>query len=127
MIGRLFSLVIDCPAPSELASFYKSLLSLPRVEDSSDYVVLANTTGTETVTFQRVGGFRPPQWPDPDRPAQMHVDVMVDDLDVAEAKALALGATLLEGSDKPIGYRVYADPVGHPFCLITRESLAPSK
>jgi catechol 2,3-dioxygenase-like lactoylglutathione lyase family enzyme len=127
MIGRLFSLVIDCPAPSELASFYESLLSLPRVEDSHDYVVLANTTGTEIVTFQRVGGFRPPQWPDPDRPAQMHVDVMVDDLDGAEAKVLALGATLLEGSDKPIGYRVYADPVGHPFCLITRESVTPSK
>ncbi|WP_308403630.1 VOC family protein [Streptomyces niphimycinicus] len=65
MIGRLFSLVIDCPVPSELASFYESLLSLPRVEDSSDYVVLANTTGTETVTFQRVGGFRPPSGPIP--------------------------------------------------------------
>ncbi|MFE2449521.1 VOC family protein [Streptomyces sp. NPDC059426] len=49
------------------------------------------------------------------------------DLDVAEAKVLDLGATLLEGSDKPISYRVYADSVGHPFCLITRESLTPSK
>ncbi|WP_276207292.1 VOC family protein [Streptomyces antioxidans] len=57
----------------------------------------------------------------------MRVDVMVDDLDVAGAKVLTLGARLLEGSDKPIGYRVYADPVGHPFCLITRESLTPSK
>jgi hypothetical protein len=127
MIGRLFSLVIDCPAPSELASFYESLLSLSRVEDTADYVVLRSTMGTETVTFQRVGGFRPPQWLNPDRPAQMHVDVMVDDLDLAEAKALALGATLLEGSDKPIGYRVYADPVGHPFCLVTREGVVPSE
>ncbi len=46
---------------------------------------------------------------------------MVTDLDTAEAQVLALGATLLDGSDKPIGYRVYADPVGHPFCLITPE------
>ncbi len=46
---------------------------------------------------------------------------MVADLDMAEAQVLALGATLLDGSDKPIGYRVYADPVGHPFCLITPE------
>ncbi|MGW7413481.1 VOC family protein [Streptomyces sp. NPDC054863] len=125
MIGRLFSLVIDCPAPSELASFYETLLSLPRVEDSPEYVVLSNTAGTESVTFQRVGDFRRPRWTDPDRPAQMHVDVMVDDLDVAEEQVLALGATLLEGSDKPIGYRVYADPVGHPFCLLTRESVTP--
>ncbi|MEU0177055.1 VOC family protein [Streptomyces massasporeus] len=123
MIGRLFSLVIDCPDPSELASFYEVLLSLPRVVDTTDYVVLQNTTGTETVTFQRVDDFRAPWWHDPDRPAQMHVDVMVDDLDLAEPKVLALGATLLEGSDKPIGYRVYADPVGHPFCLLTRESV----
>ncbi|MFF8716792.1 VOC family protein [Streptomyces sp. NPDC015184] len=123
MIGRLFSLVIDCPDPSELATFYESLLSLPRVEETTDYVVLRSTTGTEIVTFQRVGDFRPPQWRDPERPAQAHVDVLVDDLDLAEPKALALGATLLEGSDKPIGYRVYADPVGHPFCLVTRESV----
>ena len=127
MIGRLFSLVIDCPVPSDLASFYESLLSLSRVEDSADYVVLRSATGTETVTFQRVDDLRSPQWPNPDRPAQMHVDVMVDDLDVAEAKVLALGATLLEGSDKPIGYRVYADPVGHPFCLVTRESVIPGE
>ncbi|MER5500817.1 MULTISPECIES: VOC family protein [unclassified Streptomyces] len=123
MIGRLFSLVIDCPDPSELATFYESLLSLPRVEETTDYVVLKSTTGTEIVTFQRVGDFRRPQWRDPERPAQAHVDVLVDDLDLAEPKVLALGATLLEGSDKPIGYRVYADPVGHPFCLVTRESV----
>ncbi|MFF7770525.1 VOC family protein [Streptomyces massasporeus] len=127
MIGRLFSLVIDCPDPSELAGFYEVLLSLPRVVDTTDYVVLQNTTGTESVTFQRVDDFRAPWWRDPDRPAQMHVDVMVDDLDLAEPKVLALGATLLEGSDKPIGYRVYADPVGHPFCLLTRESVTLSE
>ncbi|SMQ21690.1 hypothetical protein SAMN06272771_7630 [Streptomyces sp. Ag82_O1-12] len=127
MIGRLFSLVIDCPDPSELAGFYEVLLSLPRVVDTTDYVVLQNTTGTETVTFQRVDAFRAPRWSDPERPAQMHVDVMVDDLDLAEPKVLALGATLLEGSDKPIGYRVYADPVGHPFCLLTRESVMLSE
>ncbi|GGZ29544.1 glyoxalase [Streptomyces poonensis] len=127
MIGRLFSLVIDCPDPSELASFYERLLSLSRVEDTTDYVVLKSTTGTDIVALQRVDGFRPPRWRDPDRPAQMHVDVMVDDLDLAEPKVLALGATLLEGSDKPIGYRVYADPVGHPFCLVTRESVMLSE
>lgn len=127
MIGRLFSLVIDCPDPSELAGFYEVMLSLPRVVDTTDYVVIQNTTGNETVTFQRVDDFRAPRWRHPDRPSQMHVDVMVDDLDLAEPKVLALGATLLEGSDKPIGYRVYADPVGHPFCLLTRESVMPGE
>ncbi|WP_181874363.1 VOC family protein [Marinitenerispora sediminis] len=124
MIGRLFSLVIDCPDPSGLAAFYESLLSLTRAEESPEYVVLKSTTGSEIVMFQRVADFRPPRWPDPARPQHMHVDVLVDDLDVAEARVLALGATLLDGSDKPIGYRVYADPVGHPFCLVTPEAVA---
>lgn len=51
----------------------------------------------------------------------MHLDLLVDDLDQTEKRVLALGAALLDGSDKPIGYRVYADPVGHPFRLVTPE------
>jgi|GEM_PF-2502627 len=35
-----------------------------------------------------------------------------------------MGLTLLEGLDKPVGYRVRADPVGHPFALVTPEDLA---
>ncbi len=65
----------------------------------------------------------PPDWKASTVPQQMHVDILVNDLDVAQAAVLSLGATLLDGSDKPIGYRVYADPVGHPFCLVTPEGL----
>lgn len=125
MIGKLYTIVIDCPDPSELAGFYAELLSLSRLEDDPEsgaepeFVVLGNAAGEPVVAFQRVEDFRPPQWSVPDHPQQMHVDVMVADLDVAEPQVLALGATLLDGSDKPVGYRVYADPVGHPFCLVT--------
>jgi hypothetical protein len=48
----------------------------------------------------------------------MHLDVMVDDLDRAEAAVLALGARVL--SEPGAGSRVFADPAGHPFCLIPR-------
>ncbi|MFF3460134.1 VOC family protein [Streptomyces sp. NPDC002730] len=119
MIGQLYAIVIDCPNPSELANFYGKLLSLSRLEDTPEFVVLGTTARTEVVAFQQVHDFRPPQWSVPDHPQQMHIDVMVADLDVAEPQVLALGATLLDGSDKPVGYRVYADPVGHPFCLVT--------
>ncbi|MER7901589.1 VOC family protein, partial [Streptomyces sp. NPDC096046] len=119
MIGQLYAIVIDCSEPSELADFYGELLSLSRLEDSREFVVLGHESGAPLVAFQRVDDFRPPQWSVSDHPQQMHVDVMVADLDVAEPRVLALGATLLDGSDKPVGYRVYADPVGHPFCLVT--------
>ncbi|MFC4508600.1 MULTISPECIES: VOC family protein [Streptomyces] len=82
---------------------------------------LNDTALPPVVAFQRVDDFRAPRWTDSARPQQIHIDVMVADLDVAEEQVLALGETLLDGSDKPIGYRVYEDPVGHPFCLITPE------
>jgi hypothetical protein len=37
------------------------------------------------------------------------------DLDAAEAKVIAIGATKLPGGGEK--FRVYADPAGHPFCL----------
>jgi hypothetical protein len=57
-------------------------------------------------------------WPKPDRPQQFHLDVTVDEarLDEAERQVLALSATKHEL--QPGGnWRVYVDPVGHPFCL----------
>jgi Glyoxalase-like domain len=46
----------------------------------------------------------------------MHIDMLVDDLDAAEAAVIDLGAT--KHSDQPgTSYRVFLDPAGHPFCL----------
>jgi len=47
----------------------------------------------------------------------MHLDVMVDDVVGAVDGVLALGATRLAGD-------VFADPAGHPFCLIKRPEWA---
>lgn len=118
MIGRLHAVVIDCPEPVALAEFYRDLVGGELRPTLEGWALLACPGGL-LLSFQAVADYRPPRWPDPDHPQQFHVDVMVEDLDIAEPNALALGATLLEGSDKPVGYRVYADPAGHPFCLTT--------
>ncbi|AXO33589.1 VOC family protein [Micromonospora sp. BL1] len=119
MIGRLRSTVIDCPDPHALAAFYSELLGLPLVEENSDgdeWVVLGGPPGHQPrVAFQRAPGLRAPDWPDPARPQQFHLDVTVDDIEAAEKAALALGARRLPGEGE--GFRVYADPAGHPFCL----------
>lgn len=122
-IGHLHSIVVDCADPRALATFYEKLLGLTRVEDTPEWVTLTGPEGP-ALALQRVDEHVPPRWPAADPPTQLHLDVLVDDLDEAEPKVLALGATLLEGSDKPIGYRVYADPAGHPFCLVTPESIS---
>ncbi|WP_286157013.1 VOC family protein, partial [Streptomyces sp. AA4] len=53
--------------------------------------------------------------PSQDRPQQAHLDLDVPDLEAAHQRVLGLGAKLLD--DSPETFRVYADPVGHPFCL----------
>ena len=123
MIGSLSCLVIDCPDPRSLAPFYEELLGLARVEDSEEWVTFGDATQPPRVALQRVANFMRPDWVTSAVPQQMHVDVLVPDLDVGERAVLGLGATLLDGSDKPVGFRVYADPVGHPFCLVTSEGL----
>ena len=50
-------------------------------------------------------------------PQQFHLDVMVDDVENAAPKVVALGAQRLVGD-------VFADPAGHPFCLVTRPAWA---
>src|SRR5262249_21951077 len=70
------------------------------------------------ICFQAAPGYSPPSWPDAASPMQMHLDFDVDDLDATEARVLAAGATKYDFQPND-HCRVYADPVGHPFCLST--------
>jgi predicted enzyme related to lactoylglutathione lyase len=123
MVGRISGIVIDCPDPSALAGFYGTLLGASRARDSAGWVTLDLGRGQPTVTLQRSDRYRAPDWSSGEPAQQVHLDLLVNDLDEAEVQVLALGGRLLDGSDKPIGFRVYADPVGHPFCLVTPEGL----
>ena len=120
MIGRRHHVVLDCPDPSALAAFYAALLGQPVTYRSEDWVVVAEDDTTSGLAFQRAPDHRPPRWPDPASSQQVHLDVMVEDLAAAGAAVLALGARRL-----PAGDHVYADPAGHPFCLVPRPGWAP--
>jgi catechol 2,3-dioxygenase-like lactoylglutathione lyase family enzyme len=115
MIGRLESVVIDCPDPGALARFYCELLGMHLAFDDGDWVTIKGDSGSPSIAFQRVANHQPPRWPDPSHPAQFHLDVLVDDIETAETQALAAGARPLPGGGET--FRVYADPTGHPFCL----------
>lgn len=122
VIGRLHHVIVDCPDPAALAGFYAELLGLPITWQEDDFAVVAPDDRSSGIGFQLAPDFQPPRWPDPSRPQQIHFDVMVDDVDAAEPRVLALGARRLAGGDG--GSRVYADPAGHPFCLIPRPGWA---
>lgn len=109
----LFAVTIDAPDASALAHFYASLMGMDVTYEGPEGAMIAGNG--QSVIFQQVNDFSPPRWGDPTRPQQAHLDVMVDDLDTGEERALALGATRLDGGGET--FRVFADLAGHPFCL----------
>ncbi|RJQ79448.1 VOC family protein [Pseudonocardiaceae bacterium YIM PH 21723] len=118
MIGELRSVVLDCPDPRALARFYQQLLggelSTDEEPEDNDWVVLTQPGGNR-LAFQLAPGYRPPVFPDPAGSQQFHLDVLVTEVEEAERQVLAIGGTRIgEG----VQFRVYTDPVGHPFCLV---------
>ena len=123
MIGRLHHMVIDCPDPTQLATFYSELLGLPMTYKDDGWVVIAKNDTTSGIAFQRAPDHQPPRWPDPEHPQQYHFEVMVDDVATAGQQCVQLGARPLTSAARTSS--VYADPAGHPFCLIPRPGWAP--
>ncbi|MEU9185585.1 VOC family protein [Streptomyces sp. NPDC048484] len=110
---------LDCPDPPALAGFYAGVLGGEVKRYSDDWYDLY-APGGHRISFQRAPGHQPPHWPSAEANSQqLHLDFTVPDIEAAEAQVLALGATPLDLDDKDgsRGFRVYADPVGHPFCL----------
>ncbi|HET6711617.1 MULTISPECIES: VOC family protein [unclassified Amycolatopsis] len=116
-VPTLGVVALDCPDPVALAGFYRAVLEWnePEVAEDGHWVTLANPSGGAGIAFQRVPDYRPPAWPSAENPQQMHLDLNVTDMEAAHERVLGLGAKLLD--DNPKTFRVYADPVGHPFCL----------
>jgi predicted enzyme related to lactoylglutathione lyase len=113
-IARYPSIVIDCPDPGALAAFYATMLDW-KTEVQADWVDIRADYG-QCISFQKVERYTAPEWPGQEHPQQMHLDVVVDDLDAAEAEVIALGATKHEHQPGTT-FRVLLDPAGHPFCL----------
>ena len=115
---RLTDVIIDCPDALELAAFYSEVMGRP-VKEGSHGSWAGIQCGEIELAFTPVEDYRAPQWPDGEHPKQFHLDFEVDDIEAEQSRVLALGATLRQDSVGPDGHgwRVYTDPVGHPFCL----------
>lgn len=120
----------DCRA---LAEFYRRFLGLryrPGDEvpgdgsaDEPDWLVLLDQAGHRVFAFQQVPVLARPTWPAHGVPKQMHHDFRVrsiEELRRHRQRAEELGATLLydrtDDDDEPL--YVFADPAGHPFCVL---------
>ena len=117
-VARLASVALDCADPLPLATFWARLLG-GEVAFTSDAVAAVRTDRGWLMAL-RVPHYAAPDWPDGTVPKQIHLDLAVDDLDVAEAEALRLGARKAAQQPGPDRWRVLLDPAGHPFCLTTQ-------
>jgi predicted enzyme related to lactoylglutathione lyase len=118
-IARFPTIVLDCPDASALATFYAAMLDWKvdaSNDDGSDGWIDVRADYGQCLSFQQVEDYTPPRWPGQEVPQQMHLDVVVDDLDVAERTVVELGATKHEHQPGTT-FRVLLDPAGHPFCL----------
>ncbi|MFF2994491.1 VOC family protein [Streptomyces sp. NPDC057950] len=114
--------VPDRPDPHRLAGFHADLSGGevdrpdPRRALGEGWATLHTPSGP-VPAFQRVAEYEPPRRPEPSRPQQFHLDLGVPDLDLAREQVLARGATVPDDSDGR-GRHIYADPAGHPFCMV---------
>jgi predicted enzyme related to lactoylglutathione lyase len=113
--ARLGIAVIDTDDPLELAAFYHELLGWPYDEADEEWVCIVGPGGVE-LGFQMAINHRPPTWPRPEVPQQLHLDFHVDDLAAAIDRAVQLGARPA-GVNPGRTFVTLIDPSGHPFCL----------
>ena len=126
---KLDLVTLDCPDALALGRFYAQILGW-ELEEGSDasFTTLVppggglspdNPDGRTTLAFQRIDDWVQPTWPGGGHPQQSHIDFSVPDIPTAEPAIVAAGARVHHHQPSKDGtFRVYLDPVGHPFCLI---------
>jgi predicted enzyme related to lactoylglutathione lyase len=116
MIGRVSFLTIDAIDPARLAAFWGDVLgtTVDETSDEGRFVFLAAADG-HILSFQRV--------PEPKSVKnRVHLDLRVEELDVATDGVLALGGTW-DGNEWTLDdarWRTLRDPEGNEFDIYVR-------
>jgi hypothetical protein len=121
-IGWIREVVLDCAEPWALARFWAGLLGGTPVQWYPGWVTIEPPPHGQRLSFQHSTA------PPGSQTARVHVDILVGDLAAAHDRVLAAGAVLAGEhvsprpgpGGEPVGWRVYHDPAGHPFCLVVR-------
>lgn len=114
----LSATVLDARDPRGLAGFYQRLLGWESGGDDDPTWVMLRAPSGAGLSFQLDLLHVAPTWPAEEGAGQLqlHLDIGVDDLAEAVARALELGAAL-DPYQPQEEVRVLRDPEGHPFCL----------
>ncbi|WP_150460852.1 VOC family protein [Nesterenkonia ebinurensis] len=108
------TVVFDASDIEAESSFWAAVLDGTVERDHDWHSIEVN--GVKELAVQLSPQHVPPQWPD-GNPQQIHLDLIVEDIDAAHEQVLSLGAKLLHTAQEGEDFNVYEDPAGHPFCL----------
>jgi hypothetical protein len=122
VIGWIREIVLDSTDPWALARFWAGLLGGTPTQWYPGWVTLEPPPHGQRLSFQASAA------PSVTETARVHFDVLVDDLLAAHDRAVGAGAAYVREHLSPrpgpageaVRWRVYTDPAGHPFCLVTR-------
>ncbi len=120
-VASLNAIAIDCADPLELARFWAAVFGTvieSSIGEGPHYVDLVPVPGAPVLRFQRVVDPKVTK-------NRLHLDLDVEDLDVACARVEELGGRRISGQAlTEYGYIwiVMEDPAGNEFCLGTRST-----
>ncbi|MCK2213755.1 VOC family protein [Actinomadura sp. ATCC 31491] len=114
MYARMNQIVVDCRDPQRLVRFWAALLGGDPVDRARGWSHVEPPGGVR-LAFQPVAE-------DKAAKNRLHLDVAVEAIEPAAARALALGATRIGPpvTDDQGSFQVMADPEGNEFCLVTQ-------
>lgn len=118
---RPSSVTWNCPEATTLASFYAAITG-GEVTFSHPAFATVKTPGGR-IDCQTVAGYVAPLWPVETSTALLHLDFLVDDLAAVQQRVMSCGATKFGGQSNGEHCLVFADLVGHPFCLTTIDEM----
>ncbi|WP_433165861.1 VOC family protein [Kribbella sp. CA-247076] len=125
------SVTVGAPDPGVLAEFYARFLGwevtakdgpppggAPPEIGWAQVQAPEGTPGLRTINVELERDYVPPVCPSVagEQQIQTHLDIPVEDVDEAAARAVEAGARLAEVQPREYN-RVMLDPAGHPFCL----------
>lgn len=114
----LWAINIDCDDVPALTGFYQQLYG-GEIEHNDGFSDLVRDDSIK-LSFQHAADYRAPTWPTQERGQQVHIDFKTDDRAGFVARAIELGAKLMDESGED--WTVLLDPAGHPFCICDPDS-----
>ncbi|MFJ1455071.1 VOC family protein [Nocardia sp. N2S4-5] len=113
-VATLKMLTLDSADARRDAEFWAAALGWEIAHAQDEYAML--TGPDHALGFGTIPDYQAPAWPNENGTKQFHLDLAVEDLEIASKQLVELGATVPEFQPGE-RWRVLLDPSGHPFCL----------